>query len=724
MTATLSKTVADFETTLASAVAIGATSCTLVSVTDDDGVTLAAGTYAMTVDLGNDDKEYFIGTLSGSTISGIQSITRQGVASSGFVREHRRGAKVVVTDWVIIKRLVNLLDGTTDLDSSNPLSYDGTPTLSSNNELATVGYVLSVVSGGTVNFDKQIISMTAGETIAVRDYLYFKESDSRWYKIDADDPTHVNGTRKAFAASTGTVGNAVSVQLSGLVTGFGGTLTANTKYYAGNTAGAITTTSGTTESFAGWAITTSVLFMSPDLIYTPTAKEKAAMVGTLGTPSSTNKFVTNDNTSAGSSDQSQTTANATIEFGEANTTGRKNKVAQSYVAGKTKVRGIELYKQADTGTFTGTVTVSLQADSSGSPSGSALVSVTLTNNQWKFNVSSSAIDALFSTEYSQTPGTTYWIVAECSTGDTVNHPNLGTNSAGGYSSGSVKYYNGTDNWVSVATIDLYFKVLEGVNSQNITSSTGGLVPTSFLDFTRYQVGITPYMNADWVVQHIPFFAYLGTGAAANQLLWTTGATELCNSTARLNLSADNYASTGQNVSAAAKIFNDTIVTTPGAGNSPMLEDLTVENKLILEGGVNLKGLTDGDFFFGFTGIATGVTGLNIVYNTTGANTSHAGIVIRQDGTVYLQTATASAVTATLVGSITIPFSQNKFMRIRLEWDPTSALRLYINGKLATTNTTNLPNRGTLHIQYSFNENAVGTINATILAPTIAMRFNN
>ena len=56
MTATLSKTVADFETTLASAVSIGDTSCTLVSATDDDGIALTSGTYALTVDLGNNTK--------------------------------------------------------------------------------------------------------------------------------------------------------------------------------------------------------------------------------------------------------------------------------------------------------------------------------------------------------------------------------------------------------------------------------------------------------------------------------------------------------------------------------------------------------------------------------------------------------------------------------------------------------------------------------------------
>ncbi len=190
--------------------------------------------------------------------------------------------------------------------------------------------------------------------------------------------------------------------------------------------------------------------------------------------------LTADNVSQASTDQTQGTQNATEVVGEANATLKKNKLFQSFIPGKTKIRGVKLYKSADTGTFTGTVTVSLQADSSGSPSGSDLASVVLTNAQW-LAFAAGEFSAIFSSEYSSlVVGNLYWIAIACSTADNSNHPNVGTNSAGGYASGSVKYWNTTDGYVADGTIDLYFKTLEGVVNQIIKTGSSGGVPADFL----------------------------------------------------------------------------------------------------------------------------------------------------------------------------------------------------------------------------------------------------
>jgi hypothetical protein len=189
------------------------------------------------------------------------------------------------------------------------------------------------------------------------------------------------------------------------------------------------------------------------------------MVGSTGVPSSTNKFVTQDNILNSTTDQTQTTQNGTVELGEANATTKKNKIAQSFIPTKTKIRGVNLYKSADLGTFTGTVTVSLQADSSGSPSGSALATTTISNANY-LALPVGEFDAIFTTEYSSlVAGNLYWIVIETSTSDNSNHPNIGKNTAGGYANGSVKYNNSTDGWTAISTIDLYFKTLQGVNNQ-------------------------------------------------------------------------------------------------------------------------------------------------------------------------------------------------------------------------------------------------------------------
>ena len=218
----------------------------------------------------------------------------------------------------------------------------------------------------------------------------------------------------------------------------------------------------------------------------PTTDFTAAMAGTQGVPSATNKYVTEDNVYTAETDQTQATQNGTVQLGEANSTGQKNIICQSFIPSKTKIRGVKLYKSANTGTFTGDITVALFADSAGSPTGSALATVTITNVVYNA-LAVGEFEALFSAEYSMTAGTLYWFKVSASTADNSNHPNLGTNTAGGYASGSVKYYNGTDGYVAIATIDLYFKTLQGVKSQAIQSDTTGKLPATFYDLSKMPI---------------------------------------------------------------------------------------------------------------------------------------------------------------------------------------------------------------------------------------------
>lgn len=219
----------------------------------------------------------------------------------------------------------------------------------------------------------------------------------------------------------------------------------------------------------------------------PTANEKAALAGTQGVPSSTNKYATSDFVTTSSTDQIQSTRNAGIEVGEGNVTLRKNKIAQSFVAGRTKIRGVSLYKDADTGTFTGTITIDLYADSADAPTGGSLATVTISNTKWT-GISVGEFTSLFSSEYaSLVSGTKYWIQITTSTSDNSNHPNLGINSAGGYSSGTVRYNNSTDGLVTSGSSDLYFKTLEGNNNQIIKTDATGKIPSDFYDITKMPV---------------------------------------------------------------------------------------------------------------------------------------------------------------------------------------------------------------------------------------------
>src|SRR4051794_31137188 len=130
MATKLGKIVADFTTSLATSMAISATSVTLQSATDDDGVALPAGVYFFAIDGNNSQKEHIVATLSGTSFTAISSSSRQGVQTSGVARAHRVGATFPLTVLAHTKYINDFLTATTDLDHTTPLKYDGTATIS------------------------------------------------------------------------------------------------------------------------------------------------------------------------------------------------------------------------------------------------------------------------------------------------------------------------------------------------------------------------------------------------------------------------------------------------------------------------------------------------------------------------------------------------------------------------------------------------------------------
>lgn len=139
---------ADFTTQLASEMAIGATIATLSSNIDDDGVTIPDGVIYLTIDGSNSGKEHIQAVKTGANLASIMSVSRQGVLTSGVLRKHRIGASVAMTDFATIKYLTDLLKGTTNLDSADPLEYDGTASISTANQLTTKAYVDGVAIAG------------------------------------------------------------------------------------------------------------------------------------------------------------------------------------------------------------------------------------------------------------------------------------------------------------------------------------------------------------------------------------------------------------------------------------------------------------------------------------------------------------------------------------------------------------------------------------------------
>lgn len=178
--------------------------------------------------------------------------------------------------------------------SSIPLTTGGNAT--TDNQLVRYAQALAMLTG-SATVSKIVGAGTAGETVAAGQLVYLKASDGRWWLADADTAATVENINLGIAQGAGTAGNAVTngVLTYGLDANQTG-LTSNTVYYASNTAGSISTTPGTTEVTVGYALSTTTIFFNPRFNQQITEDQQDALAGTSGTPSSTNKYVTNDDT--------------------------------------------------------------------------------------------------------------------------------------------------------------------------------------------------------------------------------------------------------------------------------------------------------------------------------------------------------------------------------------------------------------------------------------------
>lgn len=172
------------------------------------------------------------------------------------------------------------------------------PTPVGNTDAANKAYVNSVVAGiaTTVNV---IVPGTAGETIVAGELIYFDDTDNEWKKCDADTAATVENALLGIAQGGGTDGVAISggVLLRGLDSNQTG-LTAGAIYYASNTAGGISSSAGTKEVTVGFSYSTTQLYFNPRFNQQLTEDQQDALAGSSGTPSTSNKYVTEDDVSA------------------------------------------------------------------------------------------------------------------------------------------------------------------------------------------------------------------------------------------------------------------------------------------------------------------------------------------------------------------------------------------------------------------------------------------
>lgn len=146
-------------------------------------------------------------------------------------------------------------------------------------DLATKKYVDDNVNGGAVSINRIIVTGTAGEQVLTGQLLYLKVSDSKWWKCDADTAATLDNIKLGLAQGNGDADGAISggVLLSGLHTTTG--LTANSLYYASNTAGGISATTGTNTKVIGQAISTTQLIFDP-VFYTQSTNQPTTFITT------------------------------------------------------------------------------------------------------------------------------------------------------------------------------------------------------------------------------------------------------------------------------------------------------------------------------------------------------------------------------------------------------------------------------------------------------------
>jgi microcystin-dependent protein len=115
------KIIADFESQISVAIAIGGTTFTISGLVDDDGVALPSGFYYFTIDNGSSNKEYLAGDFVAGVVTNVVSVSRQGIETSGAVRAHRVGASVVLTDFATYKKYMDSISlaGTTNATQSS-----------------------------------------------------------------------------------------------------------------------------------------------------------------------------------------------------------------------------------------------------------------------------------------------------------------------------------------------------------------------------------------------------------------------------------------------------------------------------------------------------------------------------------------------------------------------------------------------------------------------------
>lgn len=261
--------IASFRTTITNSITSTDTTIVIDSVTDDDGNSMDAKVLGFVIDKGTSSEEFIIGTVD-SANTRLTSVTRGVSVTDGsssvtaLKSSHRKKASIEISDHPYVVRIARALNGTDGIDPSYRPKLSTDTDATADAEFVTRGEMNRTV-GGSITTSRVLVTATAGETVAAGNLCYMDSTtNNEWMLCDADTAGTVDNRLLGIAQGAGTNGVEVSggMLLMGLDSNQTG-MTAGDVMYAGNTAGGISSSAGTTEVTVGIAHSATELFFSP-----------------------------------------------------------------------------------------------------------------------------------------------------------------------------------------------------------------------------------------------------------------------------------------------------------------------------------------------------------------------------------------------------------------------------------------------------------------------------
>jgi hypothetical protein len=299
-------------------VSIGDTTMILTSLVDLEGNTIAMTDIGDkgfgTIEPNSSDREEII-TFTGitqnangtATITGIKNQIGKApyTETSGFLKSHPGGVKFVISntagfyDNMASKDNDETIVGQYTFTDPKIPAMDAYSIPTDDEQLATKKYVDDTAGGTPLQINRIVVSGTAGATVAAGKVVYLDETDNEWKLADGSASATCDNVQLGIAQGAGTDGNPISggVLLQGRDTNQSG-LAQGDRVYISDTAGTLASSAGTVEVEVGHAISATAIDFQPKYASFTTKNQRDALVGTSGTPSTSNKYVTADERTA------------------------------------------------------------------------------------------------------------------------------------------------------------------------------------------------------------------------------------------------------------------------------------------------------------------------------------------------------------------------------------------------------------------------------------------